>query len=94
MIEHAARMGQMKNAYITGILVGKPEWRRPFETLRCRWEDDIRMGIVGRCGLESSDSCQGSVACSCQYVNEPSCSMKGGHFVTEWPLTSLGYSAT
>jgi hypothetical protein len=24
-------------------LVGKPEGKRPFGTLRCRWEDNIKM---------------------------------------------------
>jgi hypothetical protein len=40
---HVTRMGEMRNAY--SILVGKPEWKRPFGTPRRRWEDNIRMDL-------------------------------------------------
>jgi hypothetical protein len=29
------------------ILVGKPEGKRPLGTRRCRWEDNIRMDLMG-----------------------------------------------
>jgi hypothetical protein len=32
---------------VYGILVGKPEGKRPLGRPRCRWEDRIRMGIRG-----------------------------------------------
>jgi hypothetical protein len=34
---------------------------------------------VGRCGLDSSGSQQGSVTASCKHVNEPSDSINGEH---------------
>jgi len=43
MIGHVACMGEMRNMY--KILVGKPEWKRPFLRPRRRWEDNIRMGL-------------------------------------------------
>jgi len=33
--EHAARVGEMKNAYI--ILIGKPEWKRTLWRPRRKW---------------------------------------------------------
>jgi hypothetical protein len=43
--------GERRGAY--GILVGKPEGRRPLERPRPRWEDDIKMDLqeVGWTGL-------------------------------------------
>jgi hypothetical protein len=49
---HVARMGEMKNAY--NILVGKPEWGRPFGSHRRRWEYNIRMDLT-EIGWESVD---------------------------------------
>jgi hypothetical protein len=45
---HAARMGEKRNAY--RLLVGKPEGKRPIGIPRRRWVDNIRMdlGEVGR----------------------------------------------
>jgi hypothetical protein len=40
---HVARMGARKDAY--RALVWKPERRRPLETLRRTWDDNIKMGI-------------------------------------------------
>jgi hypothetical protein len=37
-------MGEKMNAY--GLLVGKPEGRRPLEKPRRRWVDNIRMDMV------------------------------------------------
>jgi hypothetical protein len=41
--EHVARMREKENAY--GILVGKPEGKRPLRRPRRRWEDDIRVDL-------------------------------------------------
>jgi hypothetical protein len=38
-------MGRKKNAY--RILVGKPEGKRPFGRIICRWVDDIKMDLIG-----------------------------------------------
>jgi hypothetical protein len=40
---HAARMGEMRNAY--NILVKKSEGKRPFVRPRCRWEYNIRIDL-------------------------------------------------
>jgi hypothetical protein len=40
---HAARMGEERNVY--GVLMGKPEGKRPLEKPRRRWEDGIRMDL-------------------------------------------------
>jgi hypothetical protein len=40
---HAARMGEGRKVY--GLLVGKPEGKRPLERLRRRWEDGIKMDL-------------------------------------------------
>jgi hypothetical protein len=49
-------MGEGRNVY--GVLVGKPEGRRPLERSRRRWEDGIKMDLreIGSgegCGVES-----------------------------------------
>jgi hypothetical protein len=36
-------MIKVRNEY--NILVGKPEEKKPFGRPRCRWEDDIKMGL-------------------------------------------------
>jgi hypothetical protein len=36
-------MGEMRNVH--GILVGIPEGKRPRGRPRCRWENNIRMGL-------------------------------------------------
>jgi hypothetical protein len=38
---HVARMGESTGVY--GVLVGKPEGKRPLGIPRHRWEDNIRM---------------------------------------------------
>ena len=48
---HLARMGEGRGAH--GVLVGKPEGKRPLGRPICRWEDNIKMNLqeVGRsCG--------------------------------------------
>jgi len=69
----------MRNAY--KILVGKPEGKRPVGRPRRGWEDNIRMEVtkmVGRCGMDSAGSGQGSASGICEHGNEPSGSIKGG----------------
>jgi len=41
--EHAARVGEMKNAY--NNLDGKPEETRPLGRLRHKWGNNIRMDL-------------------------------------------------
>jgi hypothetical protein len=43
-VEHVARMGEERNAYM--LLVGKPEGRRPLGRPRHRWFDNIRIDLV------------------------------------------------
>jgi len=40
---NVARVGEMRNAY--NILVGKHEGKRPLETPRHRWSDNMRTDI-------------------------------------------------
>jgi predicted small integral membrane protein len=37
-------MGEKRNAY--RLLVGKPEGKRPLERQRCRWVDNIKVGLL------------------------------------------------
>jgi hypothetical protein len=41
-----ARMGEERKLY--KVLVGKPEGKRPLGRPRRRWEDGIRMDLLGR----------------------------------------------
>jgi len=38
---HVVRMGKSRGVY--GVLVGKPEGKKPLEKPRRRWEDNIKM---------------------------------------------------
>jgi hypothetical protein len=40
---HVAGMGEKRNVY--RLLIGKPEGKRPLGRPRCRWIDNIRMGL-------------------------------------------------
>jgi hypothetical protein len=57
---------------VNKVLVGKPEEKRPLGRPRRRWEDGIIMDLreigLGGCGLDSTGSGQGPVACG----DEPS----------------------
>jgi hypothetical protein len=50
---HVAGMGDGRNMY--GVLLGKPEGKRPLERPRRRWEDGIKMDLreIGWGGVES-----------------------------------------
>jgi hypothetical protein len=52
---YVARMGEKRNVY--GILVGKPEEKRPLGRSRLRWEDNIKMGLreIGWGGMDWID---------------------------------------
>jgi hypothetical protein len=66
------------------VLVQKPEEQRLLGTLRCRREDNIKMGLqeVGW-GAWTGLICIriGKVAVCCEYGNEPSGSIKCGEFL-------------
>jgi len=40
---HVARVGERRGVY--GVLVGKPEGKRPLGRPRSRWEDNIKMDL-------------------------------------------------
>jgi hypothetical protein len=40
---HVARVGEGRGVY--GVLVGKPEGKRPLGRRRCRWEDNIKIDL-------------------------------------------------
>jgi hypothetical protein len=42
---HVACMGEGRSVY--GVLVGRSEGKRPLGRPRCRWEDNIKIGING-----------------------------------------------
>jgi hypothetical protein len=75
---HIAHMGEGRGVY--GILVGKPEGKRPLGRPRHRWEDNIRMTLqeVG-CGCEDWIGLAQAVPCECG--EEPSGSIKHGEFL-------------
>jgi hypothetical protein len=54
---HVARMGVRRN--LCRVFLGNPKGKRPFERLRCSWENGIKMdlrGIVWGCGVDSHGS--------------------------------------
>jgi len=40
---HVARMGESRGAY--GVLVGKPEGKKPLARPRHRWKDNLKMDL-------------------------------------------------
>jgi len=67
MLEHVARMEEMRNAY--NILIGKSERKRPLGGPGGRWDNNIRIILgngVENCGF---DSC-GLVKGCCKQGNE------------------------
>jgi len=55
---YVARMGERRGVY--GVLVGKPEGKRPLGRSRRRWEDNIKMDIqeVGLGGIDGNKLAQ------------------------------------
>jgi hypothetical protein len=51
-VGHVARMGERRGIY--GVLVGKPEGKRPLGRSICRWEDNNKMDLqkVGCGGMD------------------------------------------
>jgi hypothetical protein len=63
-------MGKRRGIY--SVIVVKPEGKKPYGRLRCRWEDNIKMDLQEvRCGgmdwidlFQYMDSWQGTCECS------------------------------
>jgi len=55
--------------------------KRPLGRPRHRWEDNCRMVLRERCGLDASGLGLGPVAGYCEHSNEPSGSKKGREFL-------------
>jgi hypothetical protein len=75
-------MTERRSAY--GILVRKPEERKPLGKRRLRWEDNIKMDLrdVRRGnGLDRSGSGEGQTAGSCECGDEPSVFTIYGEFL-------------
>jgi hypothetical protein len=68
---HVARIGDRRGAY--RVSVGRPEGRRPLGKPKYRWENNIKVDLyeVGRVQVEGA----------CEYVNEPSGSIRCGEFL-------------
>jgi hypothetical protein len=60
MSRPCSTVGDKRNAY--RILVGKPEGRRPLGGSKCRWVDDVKMGLrkIGWDGMDWIDVAQDS----------------------------------
>jgi hypothetical protein len=79
---HVARMGKGRGVY--GVLVGKPEGKRPLGRPWRRWEDNIKanLRVVGCGGMDWIELAQDrDVAGTCDCGNEPSGSIKCGEFL-------------
>jgi len=50
-VGHVARMGEVRGVH--GVLVGKPEGKRPLGKPRRRWEDNIKMDLREVGGVET-----------------------------------------
>jgi hypothetical protein len=70
-VRHVARIGERRGAY--GVLMGKPEGKRPLGRPRHRWEDNMKMDLQEvRCGgmdwielgtCECGNETSGSINC-------------------------------
>jgi hypothetical protein len=49
---HVARTGEGRGAY--GVLIGRPEGKRPLGRPRCRWEDNIKVDL-GETGINGAN---------------------------------------
>jgi len=60
---HVARIGERRGVY--RVLVGKPEEKRPFGRLRCRWKDNNKINLqgVGCGGMNWIELAQGRDSC-------------------------------
>jgi hypothetical protein len=72
-VGHVARMGEKRNVY--GLLLGRPEGKRPLGRPRCRWIDNIKMDVL-ETGLDvvgwiRLDQDRFKVESSCQHSNVP-----------------------
>jgi len=56
---HVVRIGERKGVY--GVLVGKPEGKRPLRIPTLRWEDNIKLDLqeVGCVGMDCIGLAQG-----------------------------------
>jgi hypothetical protein len=83
---HVAQRGEKRIAY--GLLVGKPQGKRPLGRPRRRWVDNIRMdlGEVGWSSMDWIGPAQDRKAKnSCEFGIEPSVSIIKGWKTIEWP---------
>jgi hypothetical protein len=74
---HVTQTGEKRNAY--GILVGKPEGKRPLGRWKCRLVDNIKMNLkeIGWDGMDCITLHRiGTSGGSCEHGNEPSDSIK------------------
>jgi hypothetical protein len=65
-------MGERRGVY--SVLVGKPERKRPLGRLKCRWEDNIKVGLqeVGCGGMDWIELAQDKqLAGTCECGTEP-----------------------
>jgi hypothetical protein len=51
-VGHVESVGDMRNAY--RMFMEKPEWKRPLNACRRRWDDNIKMDLrkIGREGVD------------------------------------------
>jgi hypothetical protein len=83
---------------VYGVLVAKPEGKRPLGRPRPRWEDGIKMdlgeiGLGGR-GFDSTESGQGPMAGCCECGDEPSGSCATELVIYRRIFSNLDYVAS
>jgi hypothetical protein len=71
---HLARTEEKRNAYKT--LVGEPEGKRPLERPRCKWVNNVKMGLKKKEWTGVICLRIGTSGGSCEDGNEPSGSIK------------------
>jgi hypothetical protein len=67
-------VGKIRKAY--KIFAGTVKGKRPLGRHRRRWEDNMRMDLVEKCGVNIPDSVQGPLLGSCKDGNEASVPIK------------------
>jgi hypothetical protein len=67
-IKWAVNVAHTREVRNRGILIGKPEGKRPLGRPKRRWEDNIRLDLreIESKGVDSSGSGQRTVASSCE----------------------------